>query len=185
MLQNPGLKRYFCSILPRLMIQKLFPLDKNYMLMQAQTALQEKGINLMIGELKLSYTRIYNPLGLEDDTYRQIMTTRRFPSEGVALIYQQLCGIYRYKYGSNQLEILFDGRTHVEKYGDDWLRQLQLWTRELGMIDGYVRTMLRMTLLYDGPSRATFAENRCKSLINEVFNVKIVKRNGDLKLKLA
>jgi hypothetical protein len=167
------------------MIQKLFPLDKNYMLRQAQAAQQEKGIKLMIGELKLSYTSIYNPLGLEDDTYRQIMTTLTFPKDGIEVIYQQLSGIYRYKYGSNQLEILFDGRTHLEKYGDDWMRQLQIWTRELGMIDAYIKTMLRMTLLYDGPSRATFAENRCKSLINDFFDVKIIKRKGDLKLKLA
>lgn len=167
------------------MIQKLFPLDKNYMLRQAQTALQEKGIKLMIGELKLSYTSIYNPLGLEDDTYRQIMTTHTFPKDGITIIYQQLCGIYRYKHGSNQLEILFDGRSHIEKYEDDWLRQLQLWTRELGTIDSYVKTMLRMTLFYDGFSRASFAENRCKSLINDFFDVKIVKRKGDLKLKIA
>jgi len=167
------------------MIQKLFPLDKNYILRQAQSALQERGIKLMIGELKLSYTSIYNPLGLEDDTYRQIMTRHSFPKESISIIYQQLCGIYRYKYGSNQLEILFDGRTHLEKYGDDWLRQLQLWTRELGLIDSYIKTMLRMTLLYDDTSRAGFAENRCKSLINDFFDVKIVKRNGDLKLKLA
>ncbi|WP_209331398.1 hypothetical protein [Lunatimonas salinarum] len=167
------------------MIQKLFPLDKNYILRQAQTAAQEEGIAMMIAELQSAYTLLYNPLRLRDDTYLQILNYTGYPLDGVRVIYQQLCGIYRYRNGSNQLEILFDGRSHLDKYREDWLDQLRAWTRELGMHESYVKTMLRMTLLYDGESRATFAENRCKSFINEYFQLKIVKRKGDLLLKLA
>lgn len=167
------------------MIQKLFPLDKNYILRQAQTAAQEEGIAMMVEELKNAYTLLYNPLRLQDDTYLQILNPPEFPLEGVRVIYQQLSGIYRYRNGSNQLEILFDGRSHLEKYREDWLDQLRAWSRELGMHESYVKTLLRMTLLYDGESRATFAENRCKSFINEYFHLKIIKRKGDLLLKLA
>ncbi len=44
------------------MIQKLFPLDKNYILRQAQSVLEEELLDRMVVELKASYTQLYNPL---------------------------------------------------------------------------------------------------------------------------
>ncbi|WP_114748289.1 hypothetical protein [Pleomorphovibrio marinus] len=167
------------------MIQKLFPLDKNYLLRQAQASVLDTGLRVMVDELRASYTRLYNPLGLKDDTYLCIISNEDFPHEYVSYIYEQLCGIYRYRYGSNQLEILFDGRSHSDKYQEDWIVQLQEWVRELGNHESYVKSLLRMTLLYDTESRAIFSENRCKSFLNEYFEVKIIKRKGDLVLKTA
>ncbi|MBT0809728.1 hypothetical protein KIH41_00370 [Litoribacter ruber] len=167
------------------MIQKLFPLDKNYILRQAQASLEPQLLDVMVTELKASYTRLFNPLGLMDNTYRQIMETAEFPKDRIQVIYNQLAGIYRYKFGDNQLELLFDGRSHLEKYQDDWAAQFVMWLRELGQHESYVKTMLRMTLLFDTESRAEFSENRCKSFINEYFALKIVKRKGELKLKSA
>ncbi|MDN3669459.1 hypothetical protein QWY93_08960 [Echinicola jeungdonensis] len=167
------------------MIQKLFPLDKNYILRQAQTSMEERLLEVMVSELKASYTRFFNPLGLMDNTYSQIVRTTSFPKNRISIIYQQLSGIYRFKFGSNQLEFLFDGKSHLEKYQEDWEEQFVLWVRELGCHESYIKTMLRMTVLYDSESRAEFAENRCKSFINEFFELKIIKRKGELKLKIA
>jgi hypothetical protein len=139
-------------------------------------------IAMMLEELKHSYTFLYNPLGLEDDTYLRILTNKEFPKDGVSIIYRQLSGIYRYKFGSNQLELLFDGRSHFDKYREDWACQLREWLRELGCHEPYVKTMLRMSLLYDTAGRAEFSENRCKSFINEYFDLQIVKRKGELRL---
>ncbi|QDH78921.1 hypothetical protein FKX85_07670 [Echinicola soli] len=167
------------------MIQKLFPLDKNYILRQAQSVLKEELMETMVVELKNSYTLLYNPLGLVDNTYQQIIETDTFPKDRIKVIYEQLSGIYRFKYGSNQLEFLFDGRSHLEKYKEDWQAQFTNWLRELGTHESYVKTMLRMTVLFDTESRAEFAENRCKGFVNEFFKLKIVKRKGELKLKVA
>ncbi|MCH7403326.1 hypothetical protein ACFOUP_08240 [Belliella kenyensis] len=167
------------------MIQKLFPLDKNYILRQAQTALEDKALDLMVFELKKSYTALYNPLMLMDATYNQIIDTYDFPRERIRLIYRQLCGIYRYKFGDNQLELLFDGRSHFEKFQEDWILQFSTWLRELGRFEPYVKTMLRMTVLYDTESRAEWSENQCKAFVNQYFDLKIVKRNGELKLKIG
>lgn len=164
------------------MLQKLFPLDKNQIFRQAQSQLEERLLDLMVEELKKAYTMWYNPLGLMDDTYEQILKAKDIPQERIRLIYAQLCGIYRYRYNSNQLEFLFDGRSHLEKYQDEWQEQFLLWLRELGKHESYVKTMLRMTLLYDTESRAEFSENRCKSFINEYFGVKVIKRRGQLKM---
>lgn len=164
------------------MIQKLFPLDKNVIFRQAQSLLEDQSLELMVEELKSAYTIWYNPLGLMDDTYRQIMNRSEFSKDRIGVIYAQLCGIYRYQYTSNQLEFIFDGKSHLERYQDDWKGQFLLWLRELGRHERYVKTLLRMTLLYDTETRAEFAENRCKSFINEYFGVKVIKRKGRLKI---
>jgi hypothetical protein len=167
------------------MIDKLFPLDKNYILRQAQYVSEEDLLDLMIFELKRSYTHLYNPLQLMDQTYSLIMDTYDFPRERVRMIYRQLCGIYRFKHKDNQLELLFDGRTHFDKFRDDWRVALLSWVQELGQHEQYVKTLLRMTLLYDTESRAEWAENHCKAFINHHFELKVVKRQGELKLKIA
>ncbi|MEB2776525.1 hypothetical protein SYJ56_14475 [Algoriphagus sp. D3-2-R+10] len=167
------------------MIQKLFPLDKNYILRQAQSVLEEELIDRMVFELKRSYTSLYNPLQLMDETYAQILDTFEFPRERVRLIYRQLCGIYRYKHGDNQLEMLFDGRTHLEKFQEDWCAAFIVYVSQLGIYEQYVKTMLRMTLLFDTESRAEWAENHCKAFINSYFELKVIKRQGELRLKVG
>lgn len=164
------------------MLQKLFPLDKNHIFRQAQSLLEEPMLELMVEELKKAYTLWYNPLGLMDDTYLQIIHCKEFPKDRIRVIYAQLSGIYRYQHTSNQLEFLFDGRSHLEKFQEDWQKQMLVWMKELGKHESYVKTMLRMTLLFDTESRAAFAENRCKSFINEHFGVKVIKRKGLLKI---
>ena len=167
------------------MIDKLFPLDKNYILRQAQYALEEELMDQMIYELKRSYTNLYNPLQLMDQTYHRILDTFEFPKDRIQLIYRQLCGIYRFKNRDNQLELLFDGRSHFDKFKEEWESAFVLWVQELGQHEQYVKTMLRMTLLYDTESRADWAENHCKAFINQHFDLKVIKRHGELKLKLA
>lgn len=167
------------------MIQKLFPLDKNYILRQAQSLLEEELLEEMVFELKKSYTLLYNPLMLMDDTFSRILDTHTFPKDRLRMIYRQLCGIYRFKNRDNQLELLFDGRTHLDKFKEDWILQLRFWMRELGQHEPFVKTLLRMTLLYDTESRAEWAENNCKAFINQYFELKIVKRKGELKLRMA
>lgn len=167
------------------MIQKLFPLDKNYLLRQAQSVLEDQLMEMMVFELKKSYTQLYNPLMLMDETFEKILDTHVYPKDRLQVIYRQLCGIYRFKNGDNQLELLFDGRSHVDKFKEDWVSQFTKWCQELGMHEQYVKTMLRMTILFDSDSRAEWSENHCKAFINQYFDLKIVKRNGELKLKIA
>jgi len=167
------------------MIQKLFPLDKNYILRQAQSVVEEEMLDRMVAELKASYTQAYNPLQLMDPTYLSILEGAAFPRERVRVIYRQLCGIYRFRHGDNQLELLFDGRTHVEKFQQDWSQALVSYVQQLGQHEPYVKTMLRMTLLFDTESRAEWAENHCKAFINQFFDLKVIKRHGELLLKVS
>lgn len=167
------------------MIQKLFPLDKNYILRQAQSLTEEELIDRMIAEMKISYTSLYNPLELIDETYLKILNTVEFPRERVRLIYRQLSGIYRYLHGDNQLEMLFDGRSHLEKFQQDWSIAFLKYVCQLGRHEQYVKTMLRMSVLFDTDSRAEWSENHCKAFINQYFEVKVIKRHGELILKVG
>lgn len=167
------------------MIEKLFPLDKNYILRQAQFVMEEELLEQMVYELKRSYTFLYNPLQLMDETYAKILDTNEFPFERIRMIYRQLCGVYRYKHGDNQLELLFDGRSHFDKFKEDWERSFIKYVQELGQHEQYVKTMLRMTILFDTESRAEWSENHCKAFINQFFDLKVVKRQGELKLKVG
>ena len=167
------------------MIEKLFPLDKNYILRQAQFVLEEELLEQMIYELKRSYTYLYNPLQLMDQTYARILDSFEFPTDRIRMIYRQLCGIYRFKHGDNQLELLFDGKSQFEKFKEDWENSFINYVKELGNHEQYVKTMLRMTVLYDTESRAEWAENNCKAFINQYFDLKIVKRQGELRMKVG
>jgi hypothetical protein len=120
-----------------------------------------------------------------DPTYLSILEGAAFPRERVRVIYRQLCGIYRFRHGDNQLELLFDGRTHVEKFQQDWSQALVSYVQQLGQHEPYVKTMLRMTLLFDTESRAEWAENHCKAFINQFFDLKVIKRHGELLLKVS
>jgi hypothetical protein len=140
-------------------------------------------MGMMVDELKKAFTLLFNPLELQDDTYLKILSEKAFPEDHLSIIYKQLAGIFRYRFGTNQLELRFDGKSHFEKYQDDWKETLQKWVQILGQNPAYVKNLLRMTLLYDTPSRALFAENRCKSILNEHFGILIVKRKGDLLMK--
>ena len=139
----------------------------------------------MIVELQKAYTILHNPLQIMDQTYSKIMNSNDVPLDRIRIIYRQLCGIYRYRNVNNQLEFLFDGRTHLEKFQDDWTEALLGYLRELSHNDQYIKTMLRMTFLYDTESRARWAENHCKSLMNQYFDMKIIKRRGELMLKVS
>jgi hypothetical protein len=48
-----------------------------------------------------------------------------------------------------------------------------------------VKTLLRMTVLHDTESRAEWAENHCKAFINQFFELKVIKRQGELLLKVS
>jgi hypothetical protein len=42
-----------------------------------------------------------------------------------------------------------------------------------------------MTVLHDTESRAEWAENHCKGFVNQFFDLKVIKRQGELRLKVS
>jgi len=107
---------------------KLFTLDKNYLLKEAQLQLKNQLLQELVTKVRKIYLQEYNPLGLIDDVIRSISDAKNPKLGCLYNFYYELAGIYRYKYGENQLEFIFDGTPHIEKYRRDWQRHFRKWS---------------------------------------------------------
>ena len=94
------------------MIQKYFPLDKNYILEKAQLDLEKELIKYLVQFSKDFYLNTYNPLGIEDATIISIKNHETNYTDRLEDFYRNLAGVYRFKHGQNHLEFLFDGTDH-------------------------------------------------------------------------
>ncbi len=166
------------------MIQKYFPLDKNYILEKAQLDLEKELITYLIAFSKEFYLKNNNPLGIEDETISSIKAHETEYTERLVEFYRNLAGVYRYKFGQNQLEFLFDGNDHYDKYVQDWSNTFKKWLIDFCLKPNFLRAVLELTVFYPEGKKAELAENRMKTFINQHFSLKIYKYKGIVR-KLA
>ncbi len=167
------------------MIQKLFPLDKNYILKQAQQYSEDQLLVWMIEFVKVQYETQCNPLGLIDDTIQKIRATKGYNLEPLREFYFELSAIYRYQNSDNQLELLFDGRNHEDKYLEDWQNGFKRWVYDFVRYPNYLRAVLEAAIFYPTDRKALLAGNRMKAFTNQYFELKIYKHKGLQRLKSA
>ena len=86
---------------------KLFTLDKNYLLKEAQLQLKNQLLQELVSKVRKTYLKEYNPLGLMDEIIRTILDAENPRLGCLYNFYYELAGIYRYKFGENQLEFIF------------------------------------------------------------------------------
>ena len=96
------------------MKRRFFPFDKNYLLENAQMEQKDFLLKQLVQIVKEIYLLRYNPLGLKDKSIEKILSTTAYNFQELSVFYEELAGFYRYKYSSNQLELLFDGSDHSE-----------------------------------------------------------------------
>ena len=94
-----------------------FDKDKNYILKEAQLKTQDKLILELYNKTVDNYKIHFNPLGIVDSTVKEILQFRLESTATLEGIYENLSAIYRYKFGNAQLEIIWDGRSHLDTYG--------------------------------------------------------------------
>lgn len=167
------------------MLQKLFPLDKNYILKEAQVATEKELLNRLVEEVRFSYLQYCNPLGLEDDTVLKIKNYNKFNTTRLEEFYEHLAGIYRFKFGSNQLELLFDGKDHFEKYQEDWSEIFIEWIRGFCREENFLKAILEVTIFYPEGRKALLAGNRLKTYISQQLYIKVYKYKGIVPLKIS
>ncbi len=160
------------------MIQKFFPLDKNYILKTVQAEARTDLLQWLIEEVKNVYLICFNPLGIEDDVILRIKRSTSCQLELLDNFYQELAGIYRFKYSCNQLEIIFDGRSHYEKYEDDWKFAFHNWVREFCQSPNFIKAVLECTILYPDDKKAALAQQRMKYFLTRHFELKVFKYKG-------
>ncbi|MBK5278659.1 MAG: hypothetical protein JJE09_07330 [Bacteroidia bacterium] len=167
------------------MIRKFFPLDKNYLLEEAQFALQAELLTQLINTVKTQYELRHNPLGIIDSFSERIQ--KFTPNEVTSLnhFYQILAGVYRYKFGNSQLEFVWDGREHFEKYKIDWTQTFITWTNEFCKQELFINAVLDLTVFLPGNEQAHLAENRMNHFILRQFELKIHKSKGIVAMRVA
>jgi hypothetical protein len=168
------------------MTVKYFPLDKNYILKEAQDSRKEELLIALIEKVKRIYLTYHNPLGLEDDPILTIKNYKDNNTESLEYFYNALAGIYRFKFGNNQLELIFDGRSHYEKYQDDWAEMFDLWTNGFCHYEAFLKAVLEATVFSSGLNNLiTITDNRMKAFITRYFEIRITKQRGLPAFKIA
>ncbi|HZY80943.1 MAG TPA: hypothetical protein VFE50_15580 [Cyclobacteriaceae bacterium] len=160
------------------MIRKFFPLDKNYLLEEAQLLSQDDLLSSLVEVVKAEYELRYNPLGVCDDLILKIRMYKSGNLKPLYNFYQNLAGIYRYRYGDNQLEFSWDGIDHSEKYKSEWreffLKQIITFSKN----ELFLRAVLDLTVFLPENRNAQLAENRMNHFMLQTFEVKIHKQRG-------
>ena len=160
------------------MIQKYFPRDKNYLLKEAQDSTKSSLLSYLLSSVKEAYSQKFNPLGLDDPISLRVKKSQRSDLECLYEFYDSLAAIYRFKYGENQLQFLFDGRSHVEKYSEDWTAAFQTWIVEFCQYNNFITGTLELTMILPSQRRSVLMANRMKAFITEYFDIKIYKNKG-------
>lgn len=160
------------------MDNRLFLLDKNYLLKQVQADLRLELQALLVERVKEGYFLLFNPLRLVDEKTSLIEEFRPIHFTFFDELYDALSGIYRYQIGDNQLELLFDGRSHYEKYVEDWKDAFNNYLNELMRKKNFVLAGLELSVFHSPENRIELAQNRMKVCVFEHFGLKIYKYKG-------
>ena len=156
----------------------LFAQDKNYILKEVQADTKDTLLNQMVKKVRENYLSRSNPLDLEDDTVRAIKQCRQFTLDHLDMFYWELAGVFRYRIGSNQLEFIFSGRSHYDKYYDDWTEAFEIWLEDFLMSPYFIRAVLEMSILMPNKRAALLAKDRMKVYLSQYFNLKVYKYRG-------
>jgi hypothetical protein len=167
------------------MDKKLFTLDKNYILKEAQIKLRTQLLRQLISEIKSIYLKHYNPLGIIDDTILKIKNNQTEHIDYLDPFYFELAGIYRLKYGENQLAFLFDGSSHFKKYKKEWQRKFKKWMKEFVNHKHFLRAILEGSFLNPDENIQKHVQIRLKLFLEQQFQLRIYKYRGIKKLKSA
>jgi hypothetical protein len=159
-------------------VRKFFPLDKNYLLEEAQLQLQDSLLTTLVDTVKSEYESRYNPLGIPDALTLRVRSYKPSNLKPLSGFYLNLAGIYRYKFGQNQLEFLWDGNDHSEKYKSDWCDFFNESVARFCRTELFIRAVLDLTVFLPDNRNAQLAENRMNHFMLQAFEVKIHKQRG-------
>ena len=161
------------------MLRKFFPLDKNYLLEKAQLLLQDKLLYYLFDEVKKAYELQRNPLGLRDSFSLQIHDYKLLNLQPLEIFYQNLAGVYRYKWGDSQLEFIWDGRDHSQKYKEEWTLFFNESIRKFCQQELFVQAVLDVTVFLpsklenQNDKQLSLAESRMNTFMLQHFQVKM------------
>ncbi|MCX2744482.1 hypothetical protein OO013_11435 [Mangrovivirga sp. M17] len=166
---------------------RYFPLDKNYILKEAQSDSTDELLLRMVNKVKETYCRLHNPLGLIDNTIEKIQSYQPEDLSHLKPFYLAVAGVYRFKFATdNQLFLNFDGRSHYEIYLQEWADGLDFMIESLSLKQPvFLKIMLELTVFNDGTKNHELLTYRLNNLLKENFEVQIRKKRGAQAYKIA
>lgn len=157
---------------------KLFPADKNYILKEVQAEQKSQLLQKAVSQIIIYYNSLHNPLGLQDKLTDELNAYVYRENPVLDGMYHDLAGFYRYQNANNQLDLLFDGLSHQEKFRKEWQETYLAWIEDLCKNYTFIKTLLGATVYYPGPNGGALLESRIRGHINKQFNLKIYKYKG-------
>jgi len=158
-------------------VRKFFPLDKNYLLEQAQLELEDFLLKDLVERVKEEYELRNNPLGLKDSYTSRISNYQLTEAGPLKPFYHNLAGVYRYKFGDNQLTFMWDGIDQSERYKTEWKEFFTKQTTAFCKNELFIRAIFDLTVFNN---YSQLAENRMNNFMLQTFEVKL--RNGLIKV---
>lgn len=156
------------------MLRKFFPLDKNYVLEQAQLSLETPLLQYLVDFVRVEYLLRCNPLGMMDNMAVRIRDHQGCDLTLLHEFYINLMGVFRYKfYSDNQLEFNFDSKDVFEQYQEEWTVRFKEWTKSFCTHQHFLRAVLDLTVFYPADSPVVMADNRMNAFIAQYFEMKI------------
>ncbi|MEO9872693.1 hypothetical protein [Ekhidna sp.] len=152
--------------------EKYFTQDKNYLLKSVQAFSKEVLLKDWLDQVLSAYSLQHNPMGLEDDF---IIELRKKITIGKNLIednYDILAAVYRHNHADNQLEIMWDGRSHMEAYDTDWKAMYDKWIAQLSMVKEIQRSIIKYAVSEGGIDH-TFLKQAVRRAILSHFNMRM------------
>jgi hypothetical protein len=163
-------------------LRKFFPLDKNYILEEAQLSLEQSLLQHLVDFVKIQYLLQNNPLGIEDELTEKIHAHGSNDFRHLHEFYLNLMGIFRFThYSDNQLTFLFDCSDDFKKYQDEWIVQFKKWSKEFCRHHNFLRAVLDLTVFYPVDSPVLMVDNRMNAFIAQYFSIKIHPEKGIVK----
>ena len=160
---------------------KWFPMDKNYILKEAQLDLQADLLHWIVNYTRDYYQFTHNPLGLIDDTIATVRSARFDKLDLLLPLYAKLSAIYRYTHGVVQLEFLFDGDDHFDKYQLEWKTYFKEIVNDLFQQKFFLRAVMEITIFNNhSEHQLLLINNRIQSHLEHYFELKIYRYKGIL-----
>ncbi|NQZ76529.1 MAG: hypothetical protein HRT61_10530 [Ekhidna sp.] len=151
---------------------KFFAQDKNYLLKSVQAFSKDALLTAWLNQILSSYHLQHNPMGLEDDF---IIELRQKISSASLLLeenYDLVAAIYRHNHADNQLEIMWDGRSHMEAYDSEWKEMYAKWIAELSTIKEIQRPIIKYATSGEGVNHTFLKQSIRRSILNH-FNLRL------------
>jgi len=168
---------YLCETLVKL-VRKFFPLDKNYILEQAQFRSKQYLLSSLYQLAARCWTARQNPMGLQDQLSEKVMNYCSRSLDGLNAYYELTAAVYRFRHGSNQLELIWDGTDTADRYAEEWEHSFLSWSREYCKDPIFFQSILDLTVFLDANKDVRLLSLRMQRFLLSRFELRYSPAKG-------